>query len=168
MDKLELDTRVARLERRVSLLTTVLILAAAGAVITIYFARIGVSEAAATVVGPPVMTPARVAPPPAEPFAAFLAPGMPSGGMGGMYAEGTMEALHHQLSTLKQLLDENIIDEGEWRAKRSKVLAEPLKPGDLRLDLGMVKELHDGKVICDDEQADLRARLLGIGKKHKK
>ena len=85
-----------------------------------------------------------------------------------MYAEGTMEALHHQLSTLKQLLDENIIDEGEWRAKRSKVLAEPLKPGDLRLDLGMVKELHDGKVICDDEQADLRARLLGIGKKHKK
>ena len=58
MDKLELDTRVARLERRVSLLTTVLILAAAGAAITIYFARIGVSEAAATVVGPPVMTPA--------------------------------------------------------------------------------------------------------------
>jgi hypothetical protein len=65
-------------------------------------------------------------------------------------------------------LDENIIDEGEWRAKRSKVLAEPLKPGDLRLDLGMVKELHDGKVICDDEQAELRATLLGIGKKHKK
>src|SRR4051794_32848174 len=37
MDKLELDARVARLERRVSLLMTVLLLAAAGAAITICF-----------------------------------------------------------------------------------------------------------------------------------
>jgi hypothetical protein len=159
MDKLELDTRVARLERRVSLLTTVLLLAAAGAVITICFARIGGEEVAAEAGTPLVVTPAPT--PPADPCMMAPAAGMGSGGMAAMYGDGTMAALGHQLSTLKELRDEGIINEEEWQAKQSNVLAEPLKPGDLRSDLGMVKQLHDSQVICDDEQAELRTRLLG-------
>jgi hypothetical protein len=108
-----------------------------------------------------IVTPAPLPPTPADPFMTAPA-GMMYSGMGGMYGERSMGALHHQLSTLKQLRDEEVINEEEWRAKKSKLLAEQLKPGDLRSDLGMVKELHDNQVICDDEQADLRARLLQI------
>jgi len=42
MDKLELDARVARLERRVSLLMTALFLAATGGVVLMYLAWAGV------------------------------------------------------------------------------------------------------------------------------
>ncbi len=163
MDKLELDVRMARLERRVSMLTTVLFLAAAGATILIYLARFGGEEASATAVTPAVMTPAPAPPPPTDLVAAAPVPGLPFGLSGGnIHGEGTMGTLHHQLSTLKQLRDEGMINDEEWRAKKSKVLAEPLTPGDLRSDLGMVKQLRDSQVICDDEQAALRTRMLGI------
>ena len=105
MDKLELDARVARLERRVGILITALLLAAAAGVFLICVARGGYrhdSPTAATVVAAPLPPPT-----PTEWVEQAAAPDMFAGDMGmvGMMgaAGGTMGALFHELSTLKQL-----------------------------------------------------------------
>jgi len=158
MDKLELDARMARLERRGSMLK-LLILSSAGVGILVSLSSFSSGELAATPMPPPmVITPAPI---PADTVESAPAPGLYVSD-GNIHGEATMRALDHELSMLKQLRDEGMINEEEWRVKKSKVLAEPLKPGDLRADLGMVKQLRNRQVILDDEQAVLRERLLGI------
>ncbi|QDV39248.1 hypothetical protein ElP_72120 (plasmid) [Tautonia plasticadhaerens] len=82
--------------------------------------------------------------------------------MGMMYDEGSMPALHHELSTLAQLLGEGIVTQEEWLARKAKSLEEPLSPGDLRADLVLVRQLAEAGAINEEERASLRARLLGI------
>jgi hypothetical protein len=158
MDKLELDARVARLERRVGLLMTALFLAATGGVVLMYLALGGRADAQ-----PAHATVATPASPP-HIFHSAPAPDAFMGGMGMMMnAEGTMAALHQKLATLKQLREEGVINEQEWQAKKTKELGQPLNPGELRTDLEAAQRLYESQAISEDERADLRATLLGLG-----
>ncbi|QDV33572.1 SHOCT domain-containing protein [Tautonia plasticadhaerens] len=161
MDKLELDARVAKLERRFGLMIVALFIVPA-AILLISVARGGRVDVAraATVVSVPTPhpTPTVWETPAPEPFL---------GGMGGMMGmmgsmEGSMAALSHELATLTQLRDEGVITEEEWQAKKAKILEEPLSPGDLRTDLQLVQQLSDTGAICEEERTALRVRLLGL------
>jgi len=143
MDKLELDARVARLERRSSHLTALVILMGAILACVLFFALVGrpdVSPVYATTVATPAPVP-MLPPPPAD---------------------GSMAALHQQLATLRELRDQDLITEDEWHAKKDRLLAAPVKASDLRSDMERVRELFDQKAICEGERDTLKAKLLEI------
>lgn len=164
MDKLDLDARMLRLERRVGLHSTVLLLAGIGVGVFLtlgMFALRASSGQRAAVVSPPLLRPTpaiRVAPAPA-----------PVGMMGpygpGMMGEvdGSMSALQQKLTTLKELHDAGLVADEEWTAMRAKAIERPLTPGDLRSDLEAVQQLFNAGAIRDAERAEIRAKLLGIG-----
>jgi hypothetical protein len=153
MDKLELDTRVARLERRLSLLAAGIVLAAglfAGAWCIAAIRQPDlVTPATAFEIPPPVP----VATPVPTQFLTVAAP---------MMAEGSMPALQRELAMFHGLLDEGVIREEEWEAKKGRLLSQPVTPGDLRSDLEQVQQLWTEHLICEDERDALRAQLLGI------
>src|SRR4051812_24009410 len=123
MDKLELDARVARLERRSSHLTAIVALMGAALACTLFFALVGqadVPSAYATTMPMPT------APPVATP-APMLAPPPP--------VDGTMAALHDQLAILRDLRNQDLITKDEWHAKKNKLLSASVKASDLRSDL---------------------------------
>jgi hypothetical protein len=164
MDKLELDARVARLERRYGLVLALLLAVPASVLMLLVgYARMGRAEhqISETVVASPIPpSPTEWVKAAPEPFMGGM--GM-MGMMGGMMSSpGSMTALHQELSTLAQLLGEGVITQEEWQAKKERVLAGELHPGDLRTDLELVRQLVDAEALTEGEQASLRARLLGI------
>jgi hypothetical protein len=160
MDKLELDARMVRLERRVGLHTTVLLLAGVGLGIFLtleMFALRASSRPHATVISPPPLPAPAIlsAPAPHVGMAGFM-PGMIGGD------DGSMPSLQQKLTSLKQMHDERLVAEAEWKAMKAKAFESPLTQGDLRSDLQAVQQLFDARAICDTERAALRAKLLGI------
>ena len=152
MDKLELDVRVARLERRSSHLTVLVALMGAALACMLFFALVGhadVSPAYATVLPMPTVAPAPVATP-----APMFPPAPP--------ADGTMAVLHDQLATLRDLRNQDLITEDEWHAKKNKLLSAPVKASDLRSDLERVRDLVDQEAICEGERDTLKKKLLEI------
>lgn len=164
MDKLDLDARLARLERRVGLLSAVLLL---GVVLTLgLFALRASSQQQATLTPLPPSAPAVVAP--VMPRMAVPSPvsiGMMEN-MGGMMGgiDGSVPALHQKLISMKQLHDEGLIAEEEWKAMKAKALEEPLASGDLRSELQIIQQMLDDGLIDDTERVELRDKLLRIGK----
>ena len=73
-----------------------------------------------------------------------------------------MAGLYQELATLKPLMDEGTVSDPEGRAKKERVLARELNPGDLRPDLDLVQELVNAGAIGEEERATFRARLLCI------
>jgi hypothetical protein len=156
MDKLELDARVARLERRVGYFVTLATLFAIGlaAFVGLAMTRRAVNAELST----PAMVMEVPAPPPAlppSPSAVFAPMPMPP-------AAGSMPALFQQLATIRELVEEQVITEAEWAAKKELLLAEPVTVGDLKSDLQGVQHLWNTQAISEAERDSLKARLLGI------
>jgi hypothetical protein len=126
MDKLELDARVARLERRLSTLIAVLAVAALAAAVA---ALAMVSRTAA------VRTediPATPVPPPAVASTPAKRPAEPENGMGQLQAE---------LRTLRDLQGQGIITLVDFQAKKATILARPLHVGDYAADVRAATKL---------------------------
>jgi hypothetical protein len=160
MDKLELDARVARLERRVSLLTAMLAVAVLAAV-GIGFTSLRRAEEPATATALEAAATVKDTFPPAPPamisMATTRAPGF----------EGSMGWLRDQILTLHALREQELITEDEWQAKKAQLLAAPIAVAELRSDLQQVRDLCDQRLICEEERDALRARLLGLdGSEH--
>lgn len=143
MDKLELDARVARLERRSSHLTALVALMGVALACGLLFALTGGSDTmtATPVYATTMPMPTPVPPPPAD---------------------GSMAALQQQLSTLRDLRDQDLITEDEWHAKKDKLLSAPVKASDLRSDLEQLRDLLDQNAICEGERDNIKAKLLEI------
>lgn len=152
MDKLELDARVARLERRVHGLSAAVALVGAMLAFTLFFAMAG-RNASYPDLPAMVATPAPLSPP--MPVASVTTTAMQP-------SEWTMPALQHQLSTFHDLRSQGLISEEEWEAKKAKLLSLPVTPGDIRSDLEQVEQLVEGHAICEGERDGLRAKLLEI------
>lgn len=161
MDKLELDARVARIERRVSFLfgLAVIGLGVFGMALGLVLLRVTVSEAAPL----PAPTAVEVATPLPTDHASYYAP-TPSPAMGMMVSDGSMPQLYQQMKMLRELLGENAITTEEWEAKKTMLLAEPLAAGDLRSDLQGVQDLWTNKAITEGERDTIKAKLLGLDK----
>jgi hypothetical protein len=151
MDKLELDARVARLERRLSLLTAILAAAAlaAGLFLLVAIRRVDETAAIETSVSPPV--------PPAPTAPAAFATGVFTPA-----PDVSMGALRDELIAVHALLDQGLISEDEWESKKARLLRGPVVASDLRSDLEQVRQLADRDLICEEERDALRARLLGL------
>lgn len=164
MDKLDLDARMTRVERRVGFLTTVLLLAGLGLAALTAFGLVARrhSPRPPTVIASPL-------PPTAPPMVGEAVPvEMPGDMMGQMpgmmdFSEGSMSALYHRLGSLAQLHGEGLITAEEWQAMKARALEGPIAPGDLRSDLRMVQDLSNSGAISDAERAEIRAKLLEIG-----
>ena len=154
MDKLELDARVARLERAVTLLWTVV---AAGALLMAglllfslaslrarpYAAGSAVAVRMPTPVAPPVPLAAPVT------VATTVTP--------------TVTDLAGELSTLQDLYGRSIISGSERDAKKAKLVDGPLVVGDMKTDLEQVHELYGKGVINGTERDKLKSKVLGLG-----
>lgn len=152
MDKLELDARVARLERRVGVLWTAFALASVGVVALLFFALVVRKSSVYHPPEPPATAISMPTPMPME-FVTATAPAS---------SEGSMPALQHQLNTFHDLCNQGLISEEEWQAKKAKLLSAPVTAGDIRSDLQQVQQLVDTQAICESEREALRAQLLGI------
>lgn len=164
MDKLDLDARVLRLERRVGFLTILLL----GGVGLALVAMIGLTRLRALEATRAATVFTAMPPPAAPPMHGEVAPitvtGPMMAGMGSFLPgfEGGIAALREELASMKQLFDEGVIDEAEWEALKTKALEKPITPHDLRADLQDVQQLFDTGILCDGERAELRSRLLGL------
>ncbi|QDV36345.1 hypothetical protein [Tautonia plasticadhaerens] len=162
MDKLELDARMTRLERRHGLvLALLLVVQAAVLALLIGFPRFGRVEPSmrSTVIAAPLPPSTQ----PAEWITTEMASDMGVASMmSGMARSDSMTVHYRELATLKQLQGEGVISEAEWQAKKEQVLSRQLNPEDLRTDLEMVRKLVDAGALTEGEQASLRTRLLGL------
>lgn len=160
MDKLEFDTRLAQLERRVSLLTALflglLALVGAGLLFTLVSLRASPHLAEST-------------PPQAVMTATVEAPG-------DMHAVGGTHAVHppappdiseggvgHLVVRLEELADVNrrgLITEEELQSKKDELLAKPLHSTNLTQELEQVSELQRKSVISDGEYQLLKTKIL--------
>jgi hypothetical protein len=132
MDKLELDERVARLERRLGQLWTgilfVGILIGAG-LFFLLFSQVGRSvKAPGLVTGPP----------------------------------GSVAALENRLTTLDELRTRGDITPADRDAAKAKLLAEPLSASDLKTDMARVQHLRTRNLISIEEADRVKAKLLEI------
>jgi len=147
MDKLELDARVARLERRCSHLTALVTAFGVALACMVFFAlaegQVNIPATAVYAAPMPMPTPAPM-----------ITPAPP--------AHGSMAALHDQLATLRDLRNQDLITEDEWHAKKNKLLSAPVKASDLRSDLERVRDLVDQQAICEGERDTLKKKLLEI------
>lgn len=168
MDKLELDARMARVERRVSFLFALAILGllvvglGLGLVALrgrhVAAAQTAQMEAIAVHTLPP--TPMA---PPALDGMAMTAYDNPFGA-GGMGMLGPLGETLRQLVTIRQLLVEKVITPEDWEAKKAQLLAGPIAAANLRNDLQAVQQLWETKALNDAERDALKQQLLGLSK----
>lgn len=148
MDKLELDARVARLERRTTWLSAFAIgclLLAGIALALMTTARRAISPAAANVVypAPPVATPSP---------SAMLPPGqVPS---------RSVADLTTQLEELKGLKLRGLLDDAQYGAKKKQLLAQPFQPSGLATDLEQLRNLELRQLLDGGEMESFKARVL--------
>jgi hypothetical protein len=139
MDKLELDGRVARLERRVSL------------ILTLPFMILGLLVLAAmsmAFVGRASVTEATPPPPPA-------AVTVPSDNASMYHLDGELRKLH-------ALQEEGLINAGDFQAKKKNLLFGILHIEDFAGDMQMAKKLLDENILNSSEYDELKKKILGI------
>jgi hypothetical protein len=139
MDKLELDDRVARLERRVSLLLAmpfVIIALLVLAAMSMAFLRRADESAA-----PPMPTPAAVT----------------------VEDDRSMQRLDGDLRKLHGLLNENLIDRDDFQAKKKVLFAPLLHVTDFASGMQLARKLLDENIIDRGEYEQLKKKILEIG-----
>jgi hypothetical protein len=154
MDKLELDGRVARLERRVSLLSATIfgLLALIG--VAALLAVVARSEARPYVATPsefPAPAPVPMVEPPAPPPHVFRDMG-----------PGSVGELSLRLHELEDVRNRDLITPQEYQAKKDQLLGRPLNPSDLKSDLEQLGELLARQTLTPAEHEALKARVLEI------
>jgi hypothetical protein len=145
MDKLELDARVARLERRVSWLTGFLILACAAASLM----SLTVAGGTATLQTP--ATPAVMTPSPAPTMVRVSS--TPHG----------MNQLAADLRKLRDVQLQGLISLQDLEAKKASLLAAPLEITDYASDIKAAKALQLEGVISMGDFETLKKKILEIG-----
>lgn len=147
MDKLELDARVARLERSLTFLWTLVGLGvAAVAAVALFAVRSHPSEAA-TRTAVVESTPGMAAP------AAMLVEGS---------EPTTMADLERGLRLVQDLCQKDLINIQDRDAKKRQLIARPLMKVDIKPDLEKVKSLWDHRIISGEENDLLKKRVLNI------
>jgi hypothetical protein len=151
-DKLDLDARVSRLERKVTSLQLVLLAVAtsailAGLLLVVTAVRLwGYSKSVAATVVP--------TPPPS----------IEVGAMTKSASTGTsMAELAKQLDTLQSLYNRGVINNQECKAKKQRILEQPWTSTDLKSDLETAQGLYNRSVINNQEWNTLKAKILNIG-----
>jgi hypothetical protein len=173
MDKLELDARVARVERRLSLLTALAITGLLA--IGLNFGAIALRRDALAQALPPPLAPRPIPPSPpptpASPDSTVIAGGGMPGpvydnpfGLGGMGMPAPLGQSLEQLMTVRQLLQEKTITAEDWEAKKAQILSKPIVAANLRNDLQAVQMLWENKALTDAERDAFKRHLLGLAK----
>jgi hypothetical protein len=141
MDKLELDARVARLERRFSLLLTVPFLVfGLLALAAILMTSVSRRSDSAVITTPP----------------------MPAPTVEVGTDDRNMHRLDGDLRKLHGLLDRNLIDRDEFQAKKRELFAPILHVTDFEGDIELAKALLDENIIDRDEYNQLKKKILEI------
>ena len=141
MDKLELDARVARLERRVSWVTGFLVLACAAASL-MSLMRIEATPSAQ------MMEPATIATP--APAPAIRQIGTAHG----------VKQLGAVLRTLRDMQLEGLISLQDLEAKKASILAQPLNVTDYASDMKAAKALQLEGILSLGDYEALKKRIL--------
>jgi hypothetical protein len=139
MDKLELDARVARLERRVSLILTLPFMIL-GLLVLVAMSMAFVGRASVTAV------------PTAPPSPAVIA----------VEDHRSMHRLDGELRKLHALLEEDLINAGDFQAKKKNLLFGILHIDDFAGDMQMAKKLLDENILNISEYDELKKKILGI------
>lgn len=140
MDKLELDDRVRRLERRASLQSLVMTLAALAVLGAVLVGFVGVSsyryqEATATIAAP--------APPP---------PGRPS------------PEYEVELRQARQMYDQGLITRDDFEQKKEMILAAPMTFDDDFVAMKAARSLVSDGALTEDEYQIMKRKILKFGK----
>jgi hypothetical protein len=153
MDKLELDARVARLERRLSTLIAVLVVAALAAAVAALAMVSRTEEVPAQAIrdSTAVKTPS---PPPPVASTPAKRPAELENGMGQLQAE---------LRKLRDLQGQRLITPVDFQAKKATILARPLNVGDYAADVRAAKTLRDEGILTPPEYEALTKKILDIG-----
>jgi hypothetical protein len=140
MDKLELDERVSRLERRVSFLWALALLALVAA---------GLFMAAMMFIARSTPYP----PPPVEsPSAVYIDRGLPPGAI-------TFEA---ELRRLHDLQQKGLITASDFAEKKAKILGRSMEFSDEAEAVKAAKALNNAGIITAAEYDDLKRRILKL------
>lgn len=149
MDKLELDGRVAQLERTVAILVglNMLLFAAAGASVFWFSARSSPPPPMVSMTMPATERAVTVATAPAVP---------PS--------DGSVPFLSGKLEELKELHNRNLLTSFEFDAKKKELLGKPLASCNLTTDLEAISELRNQNILTSFEHDDLKKKILDTAK----
>jgi hypothetical protein len=149
MDKLDLDARVARLERTVTALVAGLCLVGLliGGLFLFALVAVGRHNPPPALAAPPAI----VTPAPA-PFPTDRRP-----------EPGSVSALEQRLATMDELRSRGIISDADMKASKDKLLEAPLTVVDLRSDLETVDQLRTRSLLSGEESNRIKAKILEIG-----
>jgi hypothetical protein len=154
MDKLELDGRVARLERTVAMLGAINgLIFAAGAAGAVFW----LSFRSAPPLSPATPVPEMAMPVP-TPSVMINAPAPRDA------SEGSVPHLAHKLFELHQLQNKGLLTSLEFESKKDQLLAKPLTSCDLSTDLEEIGELQNQSIISSLEFSELKKKILEIAK----
>jgi hypothetical protein len=151
MDKLEFDARLAQLERRVGLLSALIL----GGVCLVAFSGLFLVRMSAKPI------------PPATAFVSTPAPHHMATTPSPMiqdYSEGSVGNLANQLRDLADLHKRSLLTGDEYEAKKAQLLEKPLRSSDLKSELEFVSDLQRRNVITSDEFQTIKKKILQIGK----
>jgi len=159
MDKLELDARVAHLERKVAILSVIIAVMGAAALLSMltFTRRAEIQRAEPHLSTPTVMTTPRVPAPPPIPV------GTHSVGVVD-YSEGGVPYLANQLRESWTLQAKGLLNSSEFAAKKAQLLAKQIRPGSLTSDLEQISQLQRENILSSSEYATLKAKILEISK----
>jgi hypothetical protein len=145
MDKLELDDRVSRLERKLSLLTILMLGSLLLLSVSALFLLRSQSEVALipATPAPMIMTETKAIPP--------VTP-RPS--------EGSINRLAEQLLVLEDLQKKSVLSPIEFQTKKSQILAKPIRSFDLKADLEQIADLQTKNILSPLEFQSLKTKIL--------
>jgi hypothetical protein len=141
-DKLELDARVARLERKVALFGAILVF---GLVVEGLFLLASVRRAASASAPP--------APAPVTSPSIVMKTARPA---------TSVADLAKQLHELDDLRNRGVINGQDLAAKKQRLLDQPLEHGEMKTDLETAQELYNRGTINGQEWQVLKAKVLDI------
>ncbi len=145
MDKLELDARVALLERRLSLLIALLVLALATSIaLALMMTMRGEAR-------PAMMTVA-------TPSAATRETKVET-----KTAVGGVDQLDAELRKLHALQQSGLINAGDFQEKKELILANRIVVGDFARDIQVARKLADAAIINNVDYDELKKKILEIG-----
>ncbi len=157
MDKLELDARVAHLERKVAILSVIIAVMGAAAILSVVtFTRRAEIHRVESSTPSGITTTRVVAPSP-------IAVGTHSVGVID-YTEGGVPYLANQLRESWSLQAKGLLNSSEFSAKKTQLLAKPIRPGGLTSDLEQISQLQRDNILTSSEYAALKAKILEISK----
>jgi hypothetical protein len=142
MDKLEIDARVARLERRVSSFFALLVLGVAAGALALMLLIYQAGRSTEATVATPALLPATVEV---------------------ARDSASMSHLDADLRKLHGLLEEGLIDRDDFQAKKRGLFAPILHVTDFAGDMQLAKKLLDENIIDRGEYGELKKKILEIG-----